>query len=71
MNFFGRLPNGYSPEWGFPYAMSVATNPKIGTEIGNWIYYEDCCLEITDKNENQYHLIAYGWVDKNKCRLTT
>ena len=49
--------------------MMMPYTSVIGTEIGNHIYYENYCCEITDKNDKQYQLIACGWVDKDKCRL--
>lgn len=56
--------------WGYPAALAQSLNPNIGTEIGNFIYCDDTCAEITNKTETQYQLVALGWTDKSKCRLT-
>ena len=44
---------------------------NIGTEIGNFIYYEQYKSEIIDKKDNLglINLVGVGWVDIQKCRF--
>ena len=53
-----------------PWVTTARAMSNIGTATGQFIYYEDGLLEILDQNEVQHHLLAAGWVDKIKCRLT-
>lgn len=58
-----------SIDWQLPIFVAISLNPNIGTKIGNYIYYQDYCCEITDKKDNKVCLFGLGWVDFDKCRL--
>lgn len=57
------------PEWGYVEALAKSTDPSIGIEIGNFIYYDDYCCEITAKIDNRVQLVGVGWKDLNECRF--
>lgn len=63
--------NKVYPEWGYPYALAIASNGTTGFYVGGFVKTkrdgQEYMCEITEMSEKQVQLIGLGWTDKESC----